>query len=52
VDLGKILHDLYDRARFDLRLDYGKPAVPPIAPEDEAWAKERIAESAPRRGGS
>ena len=49
LDIGKILHELYGHARFDLRLDYQKPPVPPIAPEDEAWARERVAESAPRR---
>jgi hypothetical protein len=30
LDLGQVLHNLYDRARFDLRLYYEKPAVPPI----------------------
>jgi hypothetical protein len=39
VDLGAILHALYDRARFDLRLDYTQPPVPPLSEEDAAWAK-------------
>lgn len=43
VDLGAILHQLYERARFDLQIDYGRPPVPPLAPEDEAWAREILA---------
>jgi hypothetical protein len=42
VDLNSILHGLYDRARFDLRLDYARPAVPPLAEKDGAWARELI----------
>jgi hypothetical protein len=40
VNLNEILHGLYDRARFDLRLDYTRPPVPPLTDENEAWAKE------------
>jgi hypothetical protein len=39
VDLGVVLHALYDRARFDLRLDYTRPPVPPLAGDDAAWAR-------------
>jgi uncharacterized protein DUF4058 len=39
VDLGAVLHALYDRARFDLRLDYGQPPVPPLAEDDTVWAR-------------
>ena len=39
VDLGAVLHALYDRARFDLRLDYTQPPVPALAEEDAAWAR-------------
>jgi Protein of unknown function (DUF4058) len=42
VDLGAILHALYDRARFDLRLDYTRPPVPPLADDDAAWARELL----------
>ncbi|RIK41676.1 MAG: hypothetical protein DCC55_11140 [Chloroflexi bacterium] len=38
VDLNTILHALYTRARFDLRLDYAQPSVPPLSPEDADWA--------------
>jgi len=39
VDLDTILHELYQRARFDLRLDYIQPPVPPLSDEDAEWAK-------------
>ncbi len=38
VTLNRILHDLYGRARFDLRLDYTQPPVPPLAEADRVWA--------------
>lgn len=43
VNLNGILHALYERARFDLRLDYTQPAVPPLADADAAWAAGMIA---------
>lgn len=39
LKLGDVLHDLYQRARFDLRLDYTQPAVPPLNEEDAEWAE-------------
>ena len=42
MDLGPILHALYDRARFDLRLDYAQPPVPPLSEVDAAWAREIV----------
>ncbi len=42
VDLNAILHALYDRARFDLGLDYDQPPVPQLSDEDSAWARELI----------
>ena len=43
ADLGAVLHALYDRARFDLRLDYTQPSVPPLGEDDTAWAKSLVA---------
>ena len=39
LDLGAVLHALYDRARFDLRLNYQKPPVPSLSEGDTAWAQ-------------
>lgn len=42
LDLNAVLHELYDRARFDLRIDYRQPPDPPLAPEDAEWAAELL----------
>ena len=39
VDLNAILHALYERAHYDLRLDYARPAVPPLSDADAAWSR-------------
>lgn len=38
VDLGKVLHALYDRASYDLRIDYHREPVPPLGPAEAEWA--------------
>jgi len=38
VDLGRVLHALYDRASYDLRIDYKRETVPPLSPGDAEWA--------------
>jgi hypothetical protein len=40
LDLNAVLHALYERARFDLVLDYSKPPVPPLEEDAAAWARE------------
>jgi hypothetical protein len=40
VTLNRILHDLYRRARFDLRLDYTPSPIPPLSEADTVWAQE------------
>ena len=42
VDLNAILHALYQRANYDLRLDYARPAIPPLSEADAAWARGLI----------
>lgn len=39
VDLGPLLHALYDRGGYDLRLHYGAETDPPLTDEDAAWAE-------------
>jgi hypothetical protein len=38
LDLGQALRTAYERARYDLRVDYRTPPVPPLAPAETAWA--------------
>jgi hypothetical protein len=42
VDMGRILHDLYDRASYDLRLDYKGDPDPPLPSVDAAWADQLL----------
>lgn len=43
--LNPLLHDLYDRAGFDLTLDYSQPPQPSLRDEDAAWAKKLLQQS-------
>ena len=40
--LNQVLHDLYDRAGYDLAVDYSQPPIPPLAGEDAQWAAQRV----------
>ncbi len=42
VEFNTIVHDLYERASFDLRLDYAQPPVPALSDDDGAWAKKLV----------
>lgn len=42
LDLEQALHTAYARARYDLRVDYRKPLIPPLASADAAWAAALI----------
>jgi hypothetical protein len=46
LNIGAALDTGYERARYDLRIDYGAPPVPPLSPEDEAWRAALLAERA------
>ena len=37
IDLNTILHDLYDRAAYDLRIDYRGEPTPPFEAADAQW---------------
>ncbi len=50
LDVGAALHDTYQRARYDLEIDYGHPPPPPeLAAEDAAWLDAHL-RAAGRRG--
>jgi hypothetical protein len=43
VDVGQLLHDLYDRAGYDLSIDYRREPAPPFVGEDADWVKALLA---------
>ena len=45
--LGQALRTAYERARYDLRVDYRKPPVPPLSPADTARAQALIEATRP-----
>jgi len=44
VELGALLHALYDRAGYDLVVDYTAEPVPPLEGEDAVWADQLLRE--------
>ena len=42
VDMGRLLHDLYDRASYDLRLDYKGEPDPPLPAAAATWADQLL----------
>ena len=42
LPLNQLLHDLYERARYDLAIDYNQPPVPPLHDDDAAWARQLL----------
>ncbi|MBI2193727.1 MAG: DUF4058 family protein [Planctomycetes bacterium] len=45
LSLGMLLNQVYDQARYDLRVDYAVPPQPPLKPEDAAWCEEVLAKA-------
>jgi hypothetical protein len=46
LPLNQLLHDLYDRAGYDLAIDYRQPPVPPLQDDDADWARRLLSEVA------
>jgi hypothetical protein len=42
LPLNQLLHDLYDRASYDLAIDYSQPPIPPLPDDDAAWARRLL----------
>lgn len=42
VDLQSLLHQVYDRAAYDLEIDYTQNSVPSLKGEDAIWADELL----------
>ena len=45
VPLNTLFHDLYDRAGYDLRVDYRSDPAPPLEGDDTAWANALLCEA-------
>lgn len=48
VDIGEILSSLYDRAAYDLTIDYAEEPVPPLADSDRAFVDDLLRRSGHR----
>lgn len=42
LDLQSLLHKVYDRARFELGIDYKQACMPKLSKENEAWLRSII----------
>jgi len=42
LDLGAVFVQAYERGAYQYVLNYGKEPDPPLKPEDQEWARERI----------
>ncbi len=45
LDLQAVLAHTYEAGDYDDRIDYRKPCVPPLPPDDQAWADQLIAQA-------
>jgi len=48
LDLQNALTMAYDRAAFDVTIDYTQPPNPPLSPEQSVWAQEQLRASTAR----
>jgi Protein of unknown function (DUF4058) len=42
LELQPLLNRVYDRARFELAIDYSQPCSPKLSPADEAWLRSLV----------
>ena len=42
VELQSLLNGIYERAGYELRIDYTQPSQPPLKAEDAVWASELL----------
>lgn len=43
VDLQRLIDEIYQRARFDLAIDYSQVVKPSLSPEEAVWVREVLA---------
>jgi Protein of unknown function (DUF4058) len=46
LEIQPLLHQIYDRARLALAIDYQKPPIPKLSPDDRVWLNATIAQQA------
>ena len=44
VDLQPLLHQIYDRAAYNLEIDYRQDPMPPLADKDREWVEALLKE--------
>ena len=42
LDLHLVFEQVYDSGPYPVRFDYSSPPVPPLSPDDEAWADQML----------
>lgn len=42
VDLNELLRGVYERAGYDLVINYAEPPIPPLRDDDVAWANALV----------
>jgi hypothetical protein len=42
LDLQAAIEQVHEDGRYARRIKYGEPCVPPLSPEDQTWAAERL----------
>lgn len=45
VDLKPLLDGVYDRASYDLRVDYTRPPIPSLSDADAEWARQALSQA-------
>ncbi len=48
LDMGQALRTAYERAHYDLRIDYHSPPTPPLSPTDAAWVATLLSDEISR----
>lgn len=43
IDMNVLLQGVYAEGRYDLRVNYAQPPIPPLAPANAEWAAQRLA---------
>jgi hypothetical protein len=42
LEIQSMIDEIYRRFRYERSIDYSRPLIPPLAPEEAAWLEERL----------